>query len=78
MKPRHSREESGLEGQLPQGASWGGASIWYDMCMMWRNQLCYKQKQHFAGGGVDKSSPAKAGGKGSIPGPRRFHMLLSN
>jgi len=29
-------------------------------------------------GPVVKNLPANAGGTGSIPGPRRFHMLLGN
>ena len=31
----------------------------------------------FAGGTVDKNSPAKAGQVGSIPGPGRFHTPQS-
>ena len=32
----------------------------------------------FPGGRVDGNLPANAGDIGSIPGPRRFHMLHSN
>ena len=32
----------------------------------------------FPGGPVVKNLPANAGDMGSIPGPKRFHMLQSN
>ena len=32
----------------------------------------------FSGGTVDKNPSANAGDMGSIPGPRRSYMLLSN
>ena len=35
-------------------------------------------KQDFPGGTVEKTSPADAGNTGSIPGPRRFHVLCSD
>ena len=34
--------------------------------------------QGFPGGGVDRNPPANAGDPGSIPGPGRTHMPLSN
>jgi len=36
------------------------------------------QVEDFFGGAVDKNSPASAGGKGLIPGPRKSHMPTSN
>ena len=37
-----------------------------------------ESKKDFRGGVTDKNPPANAGDMGSIPGPGRFHMPLSN
>ena len=36
---------------------------------------CQDMEQDFPGGTVDKKPPANAGDTGSIPGPRRLHVL---
>ena len=41
-------------------------------------QIKESKRGDFPGGTVDKNPPASAGDTGSIPGPRRSHMLQSN
>ena len=43
-----------------------------------QESIVKRQARDFPGGAVVKNPPASAGDTGSIPGPRRSHVLRSN
>ena len=46
------------------------------VCQLYLNKAVKKKKKRtFPGGSVVKNPPAKAGDRGLIPGPGRFHAL---
>ena len=50
----------------------------YTNVSLLQNYRNYDSMVDFSGGTVDKNPSANAGDMGSIPGPRRSYMLLSN